>query len=510
MLGLLDSGAERTVVGPRGWSVLKCLGLRFERQSPSLRVGNNAVCESEGTVLVPMELKGKVCLINVIIMPSCSKTLILGEDFWRKMGVVPDLRKGVWHFSESEPKELMTVEGIREKDNLLPDQRASLDEMVNRKLESMDTARMGFTNLVEHEILTDSPPIKQRYYPVNPKKQKILEEQLETMLEQDIVEPSRSAWSSPVVLVPKKNQDEYRLVIDYRKLNSVTKKDAYPLPYVSSILDRLRDARYLSSIDIKSAYWHIPMKESSRELTAFTIPGRGLYQFKRMPFGLTNAPATFQRLIDRVLGADLEPHVFVYLDDIIILSADFETHLVILEKVLERLRQAGFVLSMDKCHFCRPQLKYLGYIIDKKGLHVDPEKVKAILGISTPTNASEVRTFLGMAAWYRKFVPNFAIIAAPLTSLTKKKVQWKWSDECTKAFEEIKSCLVASPVLTCPDFEKPFTLQTDASAYGLGAVLVQSSGEEEQVICYLSRSLTPTFGQWRNCEITWKWFRSQW
>ena len=290
-------------------------------------------------------------------------------------------------------------------------------------------------------------------------------------------------------MVPKKD-GSYRFCVDYRRLNQVTKRDAYPLPYISSILDRLRNAKFLSSLDIKSAYWQVPVAPNSREYTAFTIPGRGLFQFCRMPMGLTNAPATWQRLIDRILGADLEPHVLVYLDDIVIVSPDFETHLKILDQVLTRLREAGLTVSRTKCEFCRPQLKYLGYIVDGSGLRVDPDKVEAILKIPAPTNLTEVRRFVGMASWYRRFIRDFATLLTPLHHLMKKGVQFLWTTECDEAFRSIKQQLVAAPLLSCPDFTKPFVLQTDASAYGLGAVLTQTIDGAETVIAFLSRSLS--------------------
>ena len=336
--------------------------------------------------------------------------------------------------------------------------------------------------------MTSSDPIKQRYYPVSPVMMRHIDAELEKMLADDIIEPSSSPWSSPILLVPKKDSG-YRFCVDYRKLNQVTKKDAYPIPYVSSILDRLRGAKYLSSLDIKSAYWQIPVSPCSREYTAFTVPGRGLYQFRRMPFGLSNAPAVWQRLIETVLGADLEPFVFVYLDDIIVISECFEDHLSILKKIFERVAAAGLTLSRDKCQFCRYELRYLGYVVDRRGLRVDQEKVSAILSIKTPTCVSELRSFLGMASWYRRFVRDFSSISAVLTNLLKKNRKWLWSDECQEAFQKLKECLVSAPILSCPDFSRPFTVQTDASAYGLGAVLPQSYEDGEKVVCFLSRSL---------------------
>lgn len=487
VLGLLDSGATRTIIGRSGWEFLQMAGCPLNTSvQPTCVVANGASCQALGVVQLPITLVDKTKLINVLVVPSMPHNLILGMDFWLEMGIVPDLKRDVWHFIEQPP--LSMISSVQSEADLDTGQVLQLRTILDEKFKEMGEG-IGHTSVVEHDIISDSPPIKQRYYPVSPKKQQLIDEELTRMLEQDIIEPSSSGWSSPVLLVPKKD-GSYRFCIDYRRLNAVTKRDAYPIPYVAAILDRLRNAKYLSSLDIKSAYWQVLVKPSARELTAFTVPGRGLFHFKRMPFGLTNAPATWQRLIDKVLGADLEPYVLVYLDDIIVISPDFETHVRILGHVFDRLIAAGLTVSREKCQFCRPRLKYLGYVVDRYGLRVDPEKVEAILKISIPQSVTEVRSFLGMSSWYRRFIPNFSSIVVPLTTLTKKNISWNWTSDCDAAFQTIKEALVTAPILTCPDFDKPFTLQTDASSYGIGAVLTQNTAAGEQVICYLSRTLT--------------------
>lgn len=484
LMGLLDSGATHTVVGEMGYRTLISLGLRLNPGSDrTCTVADGGVCSTLGTVTVPITLMKKTTVLDVLVVPSLPHRLILGMDFWRAMDIIPDMANDVWRFSGDAQ-----VCDLRSGGELTGDQRRRLAAVVDPYFQDATDA-LGVVTSVEHEIVTDSPPIKLRYYPVSPAKQKLIDVELQKLLDQGIIEPSKSAWSSPILLVPKKD-GSYRVCVDYRRLNQVTKRDAYPLPYISAILDRLRDARYLSSLDVKSAYWQVPVAESSREYTAFTVPGRGLYQFRRMPMGLTNAPATWQRLIDRVLGADLEPYVLVYLDDIVVISPDFDTHLQLLTKVLDRLRDAGLTMSREKCQFCRPQLRYLGYVVDGQGLRVDPEKVDAILRIPRPTGVTEIRRFAGMASWYRRFVPDFASIMTPLNRLTKKGVRFLWTDDCEEAFNRIKRHLVSAPILTCPDFERPFSLQTDASAYGLGAVLTQNFEDGERVIGFLSRSLT--------------------
>lgn len=490
-LGLLDSGSSVTLVSGLVLDKLLKLGLTLKTNNTvKFRVANGDMCTSIGTVITPICLEGKVKVLEVLAVSQLSSSLILGSDFWMAMDVVPDLKRDIWYFGKDR---VLDTCGIQTDSVLTSSQQKQLKNMLSEKFMRMKEG-LGYTTMIEHEIILqpDTRPVKQRYYPVSPVKQRLLDEELNRMLKEGIVEPSKSPWSSPAILVPKDGGTKYRFCVDYRALNAVTRKDAYPLPYISSILDRLKGARFLSSLDIKSAYHQIAIKEDSKELTAFTIPGRGLFQFRRMPFGLTNAPATWQRLIDRVIGDDLEPYVFVYLDDIIIISPDFDTHLNVLGKVLDRLIQAGLTVSQEKCHFCRPSLKYLGYVVDSRGLHVDVSKVEAMLNVPTPRNVKEVRRFVGMASWYRRFIPNFATILKPLTELTRKNVHFQWSHQCQEAFSTIKNCLVSAPVLTCPDFEKPFLLQTDASAYGIGAVLTQPYPDGERVICFLSRSLSKT------------------
>src|SRR5437588_5047665 len=411
-----------------------------------------------------MCLRDKVSLIDVLVIPELPNALILGTDFWSNMGIVPDLRRGEWQFSK--PSSVAdSICHIKAQTELSWDESQILSKTTDELFSQMGY-KLGCTHLVEHVITTDAPAVKQRYYPVSPVMQQHIDRELEVMLKEGIIEKSNSDWSSPILLLKKKDGN-YRFCVDYRQLNKVTRREAYPLPYVSNTLDKLRDAKYLSSLDIKSAYWQVPVAESSRPYTAFTVPNRGLFQFRRMPFGLHNDPATWQRLVDRVIGADLEPHVFVYLDDIIIVTQTFEDHLRILKEVFKRLASAGLTLPKDKCQFCRPELRYLGYVVDRNGLHVDPEKVTAILNIPTPKNDSEVRRILGMAAWYRRFVSNFSSVIAPLTVLLRKNKSFVWDSACEQAFAKIKEHLVSAPVLKCPDYSLPFTVQTDASQFGL-------------------------------------------
>jgi hypothetical protein len=304
--------------------------------------------------------------------------------------------------------------------------------------------------------------------------QGIIDEEVDKMLAEGVIEPSDSPWSSPIVLAKKKD-GKHRFCIDFRKVNEVTRKDAYPLPFINVILDKLRRARYISTIDLKSGYWQVPLTPSSKPITAFTVPSRGLYQFRVMPFGLHSAPATFQRLMDRVIGPELDPYCFAYLDDIVVLGETFEQHLQVLQEVFRRLRAANLRLNPDKCQFGRRSLTYLGHVVTAAGIRTDPDKVAAIRQLATPKTLRQLR---------------FSRIAAPLNRLLKKGGRWDWTPEQDAAFNTLKDSLSAAPVLACPDFGKPFVLQTDAADTGLGVALTQYVDGGDHVIAYASRSLT--------------------
>lgn len=485
--GLLDSGSSRTILGAKGIKMLEPLNIPIlDQELFSVKVANGQNCKVEGVMAIPIQVGDKIRIVDVLVVPSIAQPLILGLDFWRCMGILPRISNGV-RTADVCGEIQMTY--LQSKESLTKEDETHLEDLVQRNFHVL-SPKLGCTNLVEHKIITSSEePIKQRYYPLSPAKQTEINTELDNMLRLGVVVPSQSPWSSPALVVDKSDGTK-RFVVDYRRLNKITKRDAYPLPYVAAILDRLKEARYLSSLDLKSAYWQVPLEESSRERSAFTIPGRGLFEFTRMPFGLHNSGATWQRLIDRVLGPELEPHVFVYLDDIIVCTPTFEKHLQILEEVFCRLAKANLTLNREKCMFCRSELKYLGYVVDAQGLRVDPGKVDAILNFARPQSVKDVKRFVGMTSWYRRFVPNFATIVGPLTNLTRKNKKFVWSDETEESFVTLKSKLVEAPILCCPDFDLPFNIQTDASNFGLGAVLTQDYQDGEKVVAYASRSLT--------------------
>ncbi len=351
------------------------------------------------------------------------------------------------------------------------------------------TNQPGRTDVLQHTIYTtNGVPIKQRPYWMSPVKQTIVEEQLRDMLANGVIETSHSGWASPVVLPPKKDGG-HRFCVDFRKVNAVTETDAYPLPNLNEILESLSGSTVFSTIDLNSGYWQVPMDPNSKAKTAF-ITHRGLYQFNVMPFGLKNAPATFQRLMEKVLDGLQGKICLVYLDDIIVYSSSVTQHFERLQTVLDRLCKANLTLNLRKSRFCLKEIKFLGHIVSEKGVRADHDKIEAIRTYPVPTNLKEVQRFLGLAGWYHKFVQDFSKIAQPLNDLKKKGRPFVWSHDCQHAFEQLKSTLSSPPILGHPNTDLPFSVYTDASDVGLGAVLTQkmSSGMEE-VLAYASRTL---------------------
>ena len=287
----------------------------------------------------------------------------------------------------------------------------------------------------------------------------------------------------------RKKDGSLRFCVDFRQLNAATIKDAHPLPRINDLLDALHGAKWFSTLDLKSGYWPVPIAEQDKEKTAFRISSGQLFEFNQVPFGLCNAPATFSHLMDRVLaGLHWETCLF-YLDDIIVFSSTWEKHLARLREVFERLRHAKLKLGASKCTFAAKEVSYLGHRVTEEGLLPDPSLLAAIRDIPPPKTATEVRSFLGLAGYYRRYVKGFAAIAAPLHALTRKDAFFHWSEDCQAAFDQLKARLTTSPITAFPDFSQAFRLYTDASTAGLGAILAQVREGKERIICCASRAL---------------------
>ena len=368
-------------------------------------------------------------------------------------------------------------------------------EIINRFKGIIATSNfdLGSTDIIKHTIdVQGNPPIRLRAYRPPFKQKEEIDRQVQEMLDHGIIRPSKSPWAAPVVLVKKKS-GEMRFCINYRQLNNATKKDSYPLPRIDDILDKMSGKTIFSTLDLASGYFQIVMDDASKELTAFIVENN-LYEFNRMPFGLTNAPSTFQRLMNFVLRDTLQKFALVYLDDIIIFSNDRDNHYHHIETIFKLLHDAGLKLKLKKCHFLKESVEYLGHIISKEGIAPDPGKIDKIANYKVPQNSEELASFLGLTGYYRPFIKDYGTIAKPLSCQTKKskKEPLIWGEIEQKAFEILRIRLTTSPILAYPDFTAQFQIFTDASNYGIGAILSQTQNGQEVVISYRSRHLKPS------------------
>lgn len=347
---------------------------------------------------------------------------------------------------------------------------------------------VGLTHLVQHDIDTgDARPVRTRPRRLPLAHQAAADSAITEMRKAGIIEPSDSPWASRVVMVNKKKSSKMRFCVDYRPLNSVTKKDSYPLPRIDESLDLVSGSSWFSSLDLRSGYWQVPLSPEARHKTAFCT-GRGLWQFRVLSFGLCNAPATFERLMEKVLADVPRQQCLVYLDDILVHGSSFEAALASLRQTLQRIAAAGLKLHPDKCCFMRRELEFLGHKIGGEGISTLEEKVQAVKDWPTPTTLRELKSFIGLASYYRRFVRGFSCIATPLFRLQQKDSNFAWTPDCEQAFSRLKEALTESPILTPPDPSLPFLLDTDASDVGMGAVLSQVGPEGEKVVAYFSRT----------------------
>ena len=384
--------------------------------------------------------------------------------------------------------------------------RARLEHLVreNRDVFAWSDSDLGFTDLVKHRIvLTDDIPVRQSYRRIPPSTLREVESHIQDLLERGIIQPSASPYATPIVVVRKKN-GELRLCCDYRKLNAKTRRDSYPLPRIDECLDALGGAQHFSTLDLASGYHQVAMAPEDKHKTTFICPF-GTYEWNRMPFGLCNAPATFQRLMQSAMSQHIFRILLVYLDDLLVYSDTFDKHLESLSTVFQRLREVGVKLNPNKCGFAKAEVAFLGHRISADGIATDPEKTRAVMDFPTPQTLRDVRSFVGLASYYRRFVKGFASIARPLHSLIsavhekhhkdhkkgeRKPLKELWTKECDSAFRTLRNALSEPPVLAYADYSSEFILETDACQEGLGAILSQKDKDGRvRVIAYASRTV---------------------
>ncbi|XP_028165519.1 uncharacterized protein LOC114356506 [Ostrinia furnacalis] len=465
----------------------------FEKLSGNVYIGGSVRgCEGSEYFLLPgeYEIHSGTCLLLVQNLGTKPITFQKGSLIARALYL--DAIKHVQNLNiTTDQGTEIENSTIQCGDDLSSDEKQRLNKLLDNYSTCFSTGLhdLGYTTEAEMVIrLKDSEPVVYRPYRMSYSERQLVQVMIDDMLKFGIVRESKSPYASPIVLVHKKTGDK-RLCVDYRALNHKTKRDHYPLPRIEDLLDRLSGQSMFTTLDLASGYHQIPIAEESIEKTAFVTPD-GQYEYTRMPFGLANAPAVFQRVMHKVLAK--VKYVIIYMDDILIPSASFDEGLARLEEVLNVLQQSGLTLKKQKCNFFQKSIEFLGFEISKEGIKPGLQKVQAVSRFSTPTNPHDVRRFLGLSSFFRRFVKGFALIARPLTSLLKKDTPWRWTSEEDEAFETLKSHLIKRPVLALYDHAAETQLHTDASKVGLAGILLQrsSSSEPWRPVAYYSRQTT--------------------
>jgi len=439
----------------------------------------------------PQELRRDTCLGSIEAVEVCDQS---GECNSSVPSDAP--------LAESAPSEVDPVTEMLQSlpDELSVEQRETAATLLRRYEDVFSKGEfdVGCTRLIEHHIDTGQHrPVRQALRRHPTAYLDAIDEYVEQLRQQDMIEPSGGPWCSNIVVVRRKD-GRLRLCVDYRGLNARTYYDSYPLPNIEATLEALGGSSWFCTLDLRSGYHNVVIADGDRDKTQF-ITRRGTFRWKRMPFGLSTAPGTFQRLMDLVMCGLSYESVLVYLDDLIIMASSFEQLVDRFAVVLDRLRVANLKLNCRKCNLFQRKVSFLGHIVSEAGIEVQPEKTEVVSNWPVPANLSELRSFLGLASYYRRFINSFSIIAAPLFLLMRKGQHFCWNDEQQEAFDELKRRLTTAPVLASPRSSGTLYLDTDASETGLGIVLSQEQDGLERVLSYASRSLNKAE---RNYSIT--------
>jgi hypothetical protein len=373
-----------------------------------------------------------------------------------------------------------TVQAVQ-SDQLKPQQLAELQALVETYKDQISWTPDDIGKLTDKyksyhmSIPTqEGATCKQKPYRLSHRENEVFKEQVAMLLEQGVIRKASGPtdFLSPVLFVPKpRKPNELRMCIDFRRLNSVSKRDFHALPHIRDLLQAMSGCKYFTALDLTWGFWALPIVERDQHKTAFTGPDGEIYVWTKAPMGLSNSPASFQRLMAHVLQGI--PGVSVYIDDITIYARTWDEHIVSLTKVFSRLKDAGLKVKFAKCVWAAAECRVLGSVVNEHGIKPDPDKVAAVDQLPVPRNVADVRSFLGAAGYFHEHIPNFAATTAPLRALLKKGVKFEWSDDCQRAFETLKSQLVSSDCLRMPHLDQPFILTTDWSKVAVGAVLSQ-------------------------------------
>ena len=515
----LDSGATACILSSK---IAKRYKFNVIESDVRVKVADGEVVQIVGiTEPVTIDVQGHSCTMEMYVMEHDDHDALLGLSWFMATGAGIFPGEGILRFHD----EIVRLESNNSRD-LAQDETIYMSEFVNdadaediegdinwsldgaqemRPVEALDhdqkkkfeklknfvlphfaksLADLGSCDLNKFEIVTTTEqPIFVPAYRKSAKEQEEIKEEISKLLEAGIIRPSNSAWSAPIILVPKKDGTR-RFCVDYRKLNAITVTENFPLPVIRDILDRLMGSNWFSQLDLKAGFMQIVLAPSAIPKTAFSTP-QGAFEFVKLGFGLKNAPAHFSRIMAQVLGNF--DFVQIYLDDMTIHSKTFDEHIMHIKMVLNALKKANLKLNQEKCTWFAKSLKVLGHVVTGSTVSMDPAKIAAIKERVAPKTVKQVQQFLGICNYYRRFIKNFSEICSPLFQLLQKDRKWEWSEIHDKAFNEMKLRLTEYPILRHPDLSKPFMVHTDASSYAIGAILSQKDGDSEYVCAYESR-----------------------
>ncbi|XP_044313310.1 uncharacterized protein LOC123037311 [Drosophila rhopaloa] len=433
----IDTGATASFISEELADNLAALG-KITRTRRQVRLADGRCSGISAQLEVEIAFGNKRLTMSLLILPGVVDALVLCWNFLTQVGAEinctgHEIRIPARNRHNGWLKEKLSVAVVHEDR-----EEGNIEQFPEAELTEFRTMS-GTSNVAEHQItMKNDKPIKQRYCPKNPKVQGEINTKVDELLEMGFIEHSKSPYSSPIVMVKKKT-GKCRLCVDFRHIIGKSVKDAYPMPRINYILDQLREARYMSSLDLKDGYWQIPLEEASEKFTAFTVPGKGLFQWRVI--GLHSASATFQRALDQVIGPEMSPNAFTYQDDIIVIGRTQREHKDNLREVFRRLKEANLRINPEKCQIVKQELLYLGHRVTSQGIGTDPDKVAAIAQLEPPATVLELRQYLGVASWYRRFVPDFARIVKPLNDQLRKGVKWVWTQDHQQAFEEVEARL---------------------------------------------------------------------
>ena len=473
-LCLLDIGAKINVISS---SIINKLNMLDKINECAIQVtcANESSLIILGTIMIEITISSMVRIIKFYVAEKISPEIIAGVEMMTDFNIGLDMKVMNSHINSMDNGIDLQIKQLMDK---FP------EIFMKHKWD------IGKTGLTKHRIITTGGPVT-----INPRRQPVhiegkIDEMLQDMEKAGVIRKCESIWNSPLVCIVKKNKADIRICLDFRALNAITERPRFPIPNIEEMMDILNGSEIFSTVDLGNAYYQVELEEESQIKTAFSTK-KGQFCFNRMPFGIAAAPATFQKMMTQVLGPLNWKEAIVYLDDILIFAKDEKEHKERLEKVFQRIKEAGLKISQEKCHFKKKEIKFLGHIINKNGIRTDNEKIRAMQEFEKPKCVKRLRSFLGLTNYYRKFVKDYAKHARVLENLCgASKEKLKWSVECEASFKNLKSQLMSTPILGFPDLTRDFILDTDASFDTIGAVLSQvDENGRERVIAYGSKAM---------------------